>query len=153
MWAAPVGLMLLLVAYLALHSPQVDKTGVPVALPSPISVVDGDTVRSGGFTYRLVGFDTPESGDMARCPSERTLAAAATRRLQQMVAGGNANLERVPCACRAGTEETRQCNYGRRCGVLRVEGRDVAQIMIGEGLARSYICSGTRCPPRQSWCG
>jgi hypothetical protein len=25
------------------------------------------------------------------------------------------------------------CNYGRSCGVLRVRGKDVAQIMIGEG--------------------
>ena len=36
-------------------------------LPGPIEVIDGDTVRQQGFTYRLVGFDTPERGDRARC--------------------------------------------------------------------------------------
>jgi endonuclease YncB( thermonuclease family) len=41
------------------------------ALGSPIEagaieVVDGDTIRTGGRTFRLVGFDTPETGSRAR---------------------------------------------------------------------------------------
>jgi endonuclease YncB( thermonuclease family) len=66
-WAAPVGLLLLFLAYTAIHGRDADKTAVTVALPLPIFVVDGDTVQSGGFTYRLVGFDTPEPGYLARC--------------------------------------------------------------------------------------
>jgi endonuclease YncB( thermonuclease family) len=120
--------------------------------PGAIEIVDGDTIRARGDVYRLVGFDTPESGLQARCEAERALAARATFRLRQLVAGGGLRLERVPCACRKGTEGTQRCNYGRLCGVLRAGGRDVAAIMIGEGLAREYICSGTRCPRRQSWC-
>jgi endonuclease YncB( thermonuclease family) len=30
--------------------------------PGAIEVVDGDTIRVGGRTFRLVGFDTPEMG-------------------------------------------------------------------------------------------
>jgi hypothetical protein len=41
---------------------------------SSITVVDGDTVSSGGLVYRLVGFDTPERGDRALCDKERGLA-------------------------------------------------------------------------------
>jgi endonuclease YncB( thermonuclease family) len=95
---------------------------------------------------RLVGFDTPERGDSARCEDERWRAEAATTRLRQLIAAGNARLQRVACACRPGEEGTSRCNYGRLCGSLTVGGRDVGQILIGEGLARSYVCSGTRCP-------
>jgi len=35
-----------------------------------IEVIDGDTVRLNGAVYRLVGFDTPERGDKARCDDE-----------------------------------------------------------------------------------
>ena len=34
-------------------------------ITAPIHVIDGDTVRAGGQTYRLIGFDTPETGDRA----------------------------------------------------------------------------------------
>jgi endonuclease YncB( thermonuclease family) len=118
-----------------------------------ISVIDGDTVRSAGYTYRLVGFDTPEKGTLAHCQRERALAKSATRRLDQLLASGQVELKRVACSCRSGTEDTRACNYGRRCAVLKVGGRDVGPILIGEGLAYPYFCSDTHCPRRRSWCG
>jgi endonuclease YncB( thermonuclease family) len=92
-------------------------------------------VRSEGQIFRLVGFNTPESGLDAECASERALAAKATGRLQQLVKAGEPNLERVACACVPGTEGTRQCNHGRLCGRLSVDGRDVGSILIAEGLA------------------
>ena len=121
---------------------------------SPITIfaVDGDTVRYQGMVYRLVGFDTPERGDKARCDDERRRAEAATKRLRELIAGGEPRLQRVACACRLGEEGTSHCNYGRLCGLLSVGGRDVGQLLIGEGLARPYVCSGTRCPPRQRRC-
>ncbi|WOH70673.1 thermonuclease family protein [Bradyrhizobium sp. NDS-1] len=121
---------------------------------SPIAIfpVDGDTVRHQGQIYRLVGFDTPERGNKARCEDERRRAEAATDRLRQLIAGGDTRLQRVACACRPGEEGTNRCNYGRLCGALTIGGRDVGEILIGEGLAHRYVCSGTRCPPRQRWC-
>jgi endonuclease YncB( thermonuclease family) len=115
--------------------------------------VDGDTVRAKGQTYRLVGFDTPESGSLARCARERALADAATNRLRQLVAGEQTALEPVPCSCPPGTEGTQQCNYGRLCARLRAEGQNVGAILISEGLARPYACGPNGCPKRQSWCG
>jgi hypothetical protein len=47
----------------------------------------------------------------------------------------DAPLTRVVCACRAGQEGTRNCNYGRLCGALSIGGRDVGGILISEGLA------------------
>ena len=119
----------------------------------PITVVDGDTVRVNGQTYRLVGFDTPESGSLARCERERKLADAATYRLRQLVASRQTTFKPVPCSCRPGTEGTQQCNYGRLCARLWADGRDVGGVLISEGLAHSYVCGQTGCPKRQSWCG
>ncbi len=118
----------------------------------PIEIIDGDTIRSGGYVYRLVGFDTPETGKNSRCAREQTLGAAATRRLTELIRSGGHVLARVPCACLAGTEGTSACNYGRLCARLTVQGRDVGSILISEGLARPYVCGGTSCPPRAGWC-
>ena len=118
-----------------------------------ISVLDGDTVRFDGATYRLVGFNTPETGSLARCDRENALGRAATLRLREIVAAGSLDLERVSCACRSGTEGTRNCNYGRLCATLKSDGRDVGGILIAEGLAHEYTCRGSSCPRRQSWCG
>ena len=117
-----------------------------------IDVIDGDTVRFNGERYRLVGIDTPESGDRARCDDERRRAEAATLRLRALVANGDARLVRVACACRPGQEGTRDCNYGRLCGSLLIGGMDVGGILIREGLAHSYVCGATSCPQRRPWC-
>jgi endonuclease YncB( thermonuclease family) len=156
-----IGLAVLVLASLNLGSKN-NESG-PTILPtanqvtsridvSTIQVIDGDTIRASGQVYRLVGFDAPESGLHARCESERALAARATSRLRQIVATGGLQLNRVACACPAGTEGTHRCNYGRLCGVLTTAGRDVGALLVREGLARLYVCAGTRCPPRQGWC-
>jgi endonuclease YncB( thermonuclease family) len=118
-----------------------------------VSVIDGDTVRFDGATYRLVGFNTPETGRQAQCDSENALGRAATLRLREIVAAGSLDLERVSCACRAGTEGTQACNFGRLCATLKSGGRDVGGILVAEGLAHEYTCRGSSCPRRQSWCG
>jgi endonuclease YncB( thermonuclease family) len=117
-----------------------------------IEIIDGDTVRSGGNLYRLIGFDTPESGTNARCERERALADRATKRLRQLLASGEPNLQRLSCACPWGTEGTQECNYSRRCGRLTVDGNDVGVILIREGLARPRHCLQHSCQPRPDWC-
>jgi endonuclease YncB( thermonuclease family) len=119
--------------------------------PGQVEVLDGDTIRVAGETFRLVGFDTAETY-RARCPSERELGTRATFRLRQLVAGGGLDLERIACSCRAGTEGTPRCNYGRSCGTLTSRGRDVGDVLIAEGLARRFVCGHTSCPSREPWC-
>lgn len=65
-----------------------------------------------------------------------------------LVAGGAVELTPVPCSCQPGTEGTRWCNRGRSCAVLIVSGKDVAGILIGEGLARPFICGKRVCEAR-----
>jgi len=120
---------------------------------SAFNVVDGDTVEVRGRTFRLVGFNTPETGRQAQCAYERDLADRATQRLQSLISSaGSAELTPVACACRPGTDGTSECNYGRSCGILYANGRDVGSILISEGLARPYACGPTGCPRRHQWC-
>ncbi len=121
-------------------------------LRNHIEVIDGYTVRFDCAAYRLVGFETPERGDKARCDDERRRAEEATKRLRALIASGDAQLTRVACACRPGQEGTRNCNYGRLCGSVSIGGRDVGAILIGQGLAHPYICGATSCPQRRPWC-
>ncbi|WFT86826.1 thermonuclease family protein [Rhizobium leguminosarum] len=118
------------------------------------TVTDGDTIHIAGERAgtRLVGFNTPEKFS-PQCENERLLGERASSRLKELVKSPNLQLTKVPCACPVGSEGTDACNHGRSCGVLKVDGRDVGQILIGEGLAVPFICEGNRCPrtPRP-WC-
>jgi endonuclease YncB( thermonuclease family) len=141
---------LILASFIAVSTP----TNAEPINPADVHVIDGDTIRVHHKKpdVRLVGFNAPETR-RAVCEAERELGAKATRRLRDLVRGGNLDFKFVGCACPAGTEETPACNYGRRCGTLKANGRDVGAILIEEGLAVPFVCSSTRCPrtPRP-WC-
>ena len=115
-------------------------------------MIDGDTVRWQGQTVRLVGFDTPETGNRARCASERNRGDKATARLRELIVSGNVTVELVRCACPAEQLGTEACNFGRSCGILTINGRDAGDTLIAEGLARAYHCRQFSYPSRGSWC-
>lgn len=122
--------------------------------PDDVRVIDGDTIRvyHKQPNVRLVGFNAPETR-RAACDAERELGDRATRRVRDLVREGLLDFEFVACSCPPGTEGTPACNYGRRCGTLKADGRDVGAILIAEGLAVPFQCGATRCPktPRP-WC-
>ena len=132
--------------------PTIIKPGENWISTADIAVIDGDTISARGRVVRLVGFDTPETGNRARCQRERELGDQATTRLKSLVVNGSLDLRMVPCACAPGTEGTSACNFGRACGYLRVNGRDVGATLMAQGLAKPYVCSAYPCPPRQLWC-
>lgn len=102
-----------------------------------IGIVDGDSILIDGQEWRLLGFDTPET-DLAACEAERRLGLMAKARLEALVRSG-ARLQ-----IEGGQERDR---YRRPLGTLRVNGRDVRDIMIEEGWARPY--NGGR---KKGWC-
>lgn len=104
--------------------------------PASISVTDGDTIRIADERIRIMGMDTPEKGHLAKCTYERELAKQASARLRQIIDQGNIEIERD------GTDR-----YRRTLARVYSDGRDVAGIMIAEGLARPY--EGGR---REGWC-
>jgi endonuclease YncB( thermonuclease family) len=121
--------------------------------PADIWVIDGDTIQAYHQqpNIRLVGFNAPETRN-ATCQAETDLGARATRRLRDLVKLGNLDFNYVHCSCPEGTQGTPACNWGRDCGTLRSNGRDVGAILIEEGLAVPFVC-GARCPPTpRPWC-
>jgi micrococcal nuclease len=98
-------------------------------------VIDGDTFDLNGTRIRVAGIDAPETHP-ARCPDEAALGAAATRKLADLLRGRPLWI--------SGLKTDR---YGRSVAVVRVGGEDVADAMIGSGLARNY--DGKQ---RQGWC-
>ena len=103
-----------------------------------VDVVDGDTMKVGAVSWRLMGFDCPETY-YARCASERARGDAATRRLRQFLSGAN----KVTLIADRHIDR-----YGRQLGHLRADGKNVGENLIREGLCAPY--SGRT--ERRDWC-
>ena len=100
-------------------------------------VVDGDTLWHKGTKVRVADIDTPEVGD-PKCSSEAALGTRATRRLLELVNAGPVEFQAWP-----GRDEDR---YGRKLRVLIRDGRSLGDILVKEGLARTWTGR------RQPWC-
>jgi endonuclease YncB( thermonuclease family) len=103
---------------------------------SEVRVVDGDTFRAAGETIRIADIDTPETHP-PRCAYEAKLGARATRRLQALLAQGPFELERI---------DRDTDRYGRKLRVVTRGGRSLGDVLVAEGLARTW--TGRREP----WC-
>lgn len=93
-------------------------------------LVDGDTLWLHGENIRLKDFDTPEP-QTAICggAAEVALAHKASARMLELLNGNDWTIERF------GTDGTRS---KRRVATIRIDGRDVGDILIEEGLARRW---------------
>ncbi|GAB9211424.1 hypothetical protein BDS110ZK18_36650 [Bradyrhizobium diazoefficiens] len=118
-----------------------------------IQVVDGDTIKIGGTTYRLIGYDTPELTSRWRTvgPDEKALATIAKERLEELIRKGALDLEAVPCSCSKRSRADGTCNFGRKCAILYVDGRNVGEQLIAEELAVPFVCGPHRCPRMPDW--
>ncbi len=112
-----------------------DPSGHRIATTAALRVIDGDTFDYGGDRIRIADIDTPEV--RGRCPKERAQAARATLRLRALLAAGPFEL------VRNGRDEDR---YGRKLRVVVRDGRSIGDMLVAEGLARTW--TGRREP----WC-
>src|SRR5262245_53553488 len=147
-----IRILFCLIVFLSLWG-AVEASSDPIA-SDQVRVIDGDTIRVGHQKpdIRLVGFNATEPC-RPQCDGERQLGDRATARLRNLVRSSKLDFEFVACSCPPGTEGTPACNYGRRCGTLKANGRDVGEILVQENLAVPFVCGQTRCPPTpKPWC-
>lgn len=100
-------------------------------------VVDGDTFWLDGVKIRVADIDTPEISE-PRCDAEYALGVRARDRLLDLLNQGPFSLERI------GSRD--QDQYGRKLRVVVREGTSLGDMLVAEGLARTW--TGRREP----WC-
>jgi endonuclease YncB( thermonuclease family) len=99
-------------------------------------VIDGDTFRLDGQSFRIADIDTPETRDYA-CEGERALGELATRRMRDLLNAGPFELQPY-------SRDADQ--YGRKLRIVTRDGQSLGQILVSEGLARTWDGA------RHSWC-
>ncbi|MCB5205177.1 thermonuclease family protein [Neorhizobium sp. T786] len=104
--------------------------------PTEIRIWDGDTFRIGahkGEAIRILNIDAPEI--KGKCAFETDLAQRSKARLASLLKTGKIGIRR---------RDTDR--YGRTLASVEINGRDAGDILVSEGLARTW--SGRREP----WC-
>ena len=92
-------------------------------------VIDGDTIRQDGITYRINGIDAPEVDQRCLIGSKKwQCGRTATAAMAALV-------ENKRVVCEAHTNDGR----GREVATCRVDGRDIGQEMIRQGLAFAFV--------------
>lgn len=100
-------------------------------------IVDGDTLWSHGVKIRIADIDTPEISQ-PRCAAEKALGERATVRLMELVNAGSFDI--------LAWKNRGKDRNGRKLRVLVRDGRSIGDILVSEGLARTWTGR------RQPWC-
>lgn len=130
-------LLVALSSVLAAPIAALSEITVRIVPSRDVYMIDGDTAKIDKISYRLVGFDTPETYE-PQCDYEKALGDQATRRARELVDRAGA----VELVVLPGLDY-----HKRNLARMYVEGRDLGTILISEGLAREYLKGR-----RQSWC-
>lgn len=96
--------------------------------PTKTCIVDGDTIWLNGQNLRMRNYDTPEpSTAICGGAAEVALAKKATARLQELLNSNDWTVETFG-----------RDRHGRVLATIRINGTDVGDILINEGLARRW---------------
>lgn len=113
----------------------IGATVLSICAPGPRDdcVVDGDTFWIEGEKVRIADIDAPEI--KGQCAYESRLAIASRNRLRELLSSGSFRLHREG-----------EDRYGRTLAIVTLNGRSVGDVLVSEGLARTW--TGRREP----WC-
>lgn len=97
--------------------------------PTKTCLVDGDTLWLHGEDIRLQSFDTPEpTSNICGGQKEIALAHKASARMLELLNSNDWTIERF------GIDHTGK----RRLATIRINGQDVGDVLIREGMARKW---------------
>ena len=102
----------------------------PTAITSPVTVIDGDSIRTGAETIRILNIDAPELHQNCRDEQGREwpCGRAARKRLAELTAKGD-----VACASQG------RDRFGRTLATCTAKDvGDVGAVMVREGLAVNF---------------
>lgn len=99
-------------------------------------IIDGDTFRLNDQPIRIADIDTPETRNYG-CAAEKALGDRATARMRELLNDGPFELKPY---------QRDEDQYGRKLRIVIRDGRSLGQILVAEGLARTW--DGSRHP----WC-
>ncbi|TAV82405.1 thermonuclease family protein [Rhizobium ruizarguesonis] len=100
-------------------------------------VVDGDTLWNNDVKIRIADIDTPEISQ-PHCAAEKALGERATVRLMDLVNAGSFDI--------LAWKNRDKDRNGRKLRVLVRDGRSIGDILVSEGLARTWTGK------REPWC-
>lgn len=109
-----------------------------VPAQAAMRAIDGDTIEIDGETIRILNIDTPEIRH-AQCDAERRLGEVAKQRVARLLRAGRIGIRR-------GDGGRMTDKYGRTLAVVDIDGVDIGEQLIAEGLARPWTGK------RRSWC-
>jgi endonuclease YncB( thermonuclease family) len=92
-------------------------------------VIDGDSLRIGDVEVRLFGIDAPESDQICRDDRQQPYKCGllATSALEQMIGD-------LPVTCYVMSGD----RYGRTVAICEVNGRDLGEALVRQGMAVAY---------------
>ncbi|MEJ6847531.1 thermonuclease family protein [Sinorhizobium fredii] len=125
-----------------IHAAIIAAVSATPTLAANVNLVDGDTIKIGRKTIRIVEIDTPETYK-PRCEAELVKGLAAKQRLRQLLDAGNVTYEPT------GTDR-----YRRTLAHVFADGVNVGSVLIAEGYALPYRPGADAKLERlRAWCG
>lgn len=107
-----------------------------LALPASAQVIDGDSIKQDGKTYRLWGIDAPEL--QQECAGGWPAGRLAASRLQSLTAG-----KQIIC------QDRDRDRYGRVVAVCTVTGVDLGEWMVRQGYAWAFTRYSRQYEPQE----
>lgn len=111
-----------------------------VSLEPAYVVIDGDMFDLAGERIRIANIDAPGISS-AKCDKEFDLGQKAKRRLEELLMSGFVTLIRGDPV-----DGRNKDDHGHTLGTISIEGQDIGEVMIKEGLAHR------RTGRREQWC-
>lgn len=114
--------------------------GSAQSITGPVTVIDGDTLKMGTKRIRLFGIDAPESRQTCQTEAGKDwwCGTEASRAMRNLAHGKTATCHQQDID-----------RYGRIVAICEVDGLDIGEELVAQGLAIAYRYFSTRYVPAE----